>query len=250
MSKARWVFLHFPRILSVPHGCVPLAGSLPGLRAVAPALVLSRCCCSSCSSCFPPTLLRRRRAQVEPAPLAAQQLEELCPRTPPSFPQEVLLELRAPAVPPAPCRGSLAFFSAPFLSAPVASAKSACHECFSSSTRRLSSGSGAGPPAAGCHLPVLARVTSGDDWNRSSLPGACSKQLRPPNLATGQSGRSSPDPRPRVASFRAGPTPGRLAARCLVASSNAGLLRWSPTSSEIANDLDSNLPLRPSCGTL
>ena len=132
-----------------------------------------------------------------PAPPAVQPVGEQCPGTPPSSSQVVLLGLRAPAVPPAPCGGSPTFFSAPSLSAPAVSAESVCHECSSSSTRRLSSGTraeafptklapsyGAGPPAAGCHLPVLARVTSGGDWSRSSLPGACSRQLRPPNLAT------------------------------------------------------------------
>ena len=108
---------------------------------------------------------------------------------------------------------------------------------------------GAGPPAAGCHLPALVRGIWGDGWSRSWLLGARSTQLRPPNLATGRLGRSSPDPRPRIASFRAGPSPGRPAARCLVASSSAGPVRWFPTKSETANGLDSSLLLRPTCGT-
>ena len=70
-----------------------------------------------------------------------------------------------------------------------------------------------------------------------------------PNLATGRLGRSSPDPRPRTASYCAGPTPGRLAARFPLASSSAGLVRWFPTSAETASGLDSSLLLRPSCGT-
>ena len=78
--------------------------------------------------------------------------------------------LLAPAVLPAPGGGSQASFSAPSLSAPPAFAESVCHECSSSSTHRALSGTlvgvfpttlapscGAGPPAAGCHLPVPVR---------------------------------------------------------------------------------------------
>ena len=220
----------------------------PKRKVSTPALAPS-CCCSSFLS--------------GPAPPAARGVGLRCPKTPPSSPpRAVLLVLLAPAVPLAPGGGFQAFFSAPFLSARPASAESVCHECSSSSTHRPSSGTlvgvfpttlapscGAGPPAAGCHLPALVRGIWGDGWSRSWLLGARSTQLRPPNLATGRLGRSSPDPRPRIASFRAGPSPGRPAARCLVASSSAGPVRWFPTKSETANGLDSSLLLRPTCGT-
>ena len=194
---------------------------------------------------------------------AVQRVAPRCPRTPRSSPPQVVLQgLLAPAVPPAPGGGSQVFSSAPFLSARPASAASGCQGCSFSSTPRLSSGTlagafptrlapscGAGPPALGCHLPALVRGTSGDGWSRSLLLGARSKQLRPPNLATGRLGLASPDPRPRTASYYAGPTPGRPAARFPLASSSAGLVRWFPTSSETASGLDSSLLLRPSCGT-
>ena len=188
--------------------------SPPSWRRLGAALARPPSCCLSFPRCS--RLTPQPLARAGPALPSAQRVGPRCPKTPLSFPRPLAVGPLAPAGPPARGRGSLAFSSAPFLFVRPASA-------------------------------ALVRETYGDGSSRSLLPGARATQLRLPSLATDRLGLASPDPRPRIASFRAGPTPGRLVARCLVASSNAGLpIRRFPTSSETANGLDSSLLRRPS----
>ena len=149
--------------------------------------------------------------------------------------------------------GFSAFSFAPFLSARPASAASRVPRVFfffHSPSFQWYSGGGLSHQArpffrggsSRARLP-LAGSCAGDLGRRleSLLAAWRSFQAATPSQPChGSVGSCSPDPRPRIASCCAGPSPGRLAARCPVASSSAGLVRWFPTSSETANGLDSS----------
>ena len=264
LSEARRARLACPRFRRTPgaqHVCALPVGSLPGWLAVVPARPRS-CYCSSSPRCSLPT--PRQPGSAGPAPPAAQRVEPRCPETPRSFPPPLVVVLGplAPAVLPASGWGFSSLLFCPL------SMRSACF-CnkrvprvfffFHSPSFQWYSGGGLSHQArpffrggsSRARLPLAGSCARDLElgWSRSLLLGARATQLCPPNLATGRLGLVSPDPRPRTASCCAGPTPGRVVARCPVASSSAGLLRWFPTSSETANGLDSSLLLRPSCGT-
>ena len=106
-----------------------LAAGRPAVGGASPP----SCCCSSSPR-------NSRPSPREPARPVAQRVGAWCPGTPLSLLRRLVLGSLAPAGLPARGRGSLFFFSAPFLFARLDGGPSEYHEYSFSSTARLSTG--------------------------------------------------------------------------------------------------------------